>query len=268
MGIAPPFDEQSDVSGTAVVRHLALNLYGDLSKSGVARPVLLAPGGMYSAEDTSWLLDTVRDRQDLDLLLVTALKASAKGGGLVVKTALLDAHTGSVVAEWTANSDATTKKGMMTALGASLLAQGRASNEAFGITPLGMAVGRVSRSIRDTVVEKSTTLRKGPGAQAPAPGPQAKGCVVHTRITYSYRHAVSRSHTLLVNDLDETTTVLDGVSSFQLGEGPFVLQFALNDAPYSMSKQALYQVSAEHLCGQDTLVIDIGKQGDAHLHWE
>lgn len=91
---------------------------------------------------------------------------------------------------------------------------------------------------------------------------------MHTHISYGYKHAVSRSHTLTVNGLDETSTIDDGVSAFQMAPGPIYLKFTLNDAPYSMSKQTVYEISTIHHCEQQMLQIDIGKQGDAHFHWE
>jgi hypothetical protein len=79
---------------------------------------------------------------------------------------------------------------------------------------------------------------------------------------------VSHSYTLLVNDLDQTTTIADGVSSFKVPEGPLLLQFTINDAPYKLSREPVYQLSTMHSCAKDTLVIDIGQGGDAHHHWE
>jgi hypothetical protein len=73
---------------------------------------------------------------------------------------------------------------------------------------------------------------------------------------------------LIVNDLDQTSTLKDGFSSFMLPEGPTIIQFSLNDAPYTMSKQPFYQLSTIHSCSTSTLTIDIGARGDEHHHWE
>ena len=91
---------------------------------------------------------------------------------------------------------------------------------------------------------------------------------MHTRITYSYRHSSSHSYTLLANGLDQTTTIVDGVSTFKTAEGPLLLQFTLQDTPYKLSGEPVYQLSTIHSCKNSTLVIDIGQGGDAHHHWE
>jgi hypothetical protein len=270
VGIAPTFDAGSDIAGPLITQHLPLSLYANLLKTGNYFPSLLAPGGVYSPFDTSWILDYVRDRQDLDLLLLTTLKPSAKGAPLLVDVSLLNAHTGEVISSWSVNSDPTTKKGFLKAIGSSLQA-GLLTPAAFVASPLGQAVERVAGFIRDQLPAKTAALpplKDASPQPVAAPAPSSKSCLMHTRITYAYKHAVSRSHSLLVNDLDESTTIQDGVSSFLIAEGPILLQFTLNDAPYSMSKQSLYQLSTLHGCAQQTLMIDIGKQGDAHFHWE
>jgi len=270
VGIAPTFDAGSDDAGPMIAQHLPLNLYSDLLKTGNYFPSLLAPGGVYSPFDTSWILDYIRDRQDLDLLLLTTLKPNAKGGPLLVDVTLLNTHTGEVISSWSTSSDPTTKKGFLKAFGSSLQA-GLQNGAAFVASPVGQAVVRVADSIRDQLPAKTAALAQGKGTLSQpvmGPAPSSTRCAMHTRITYAYKHAVSRSYTLQVNDLDETSTIEDGVSSFAIGEGPIMLQFSLNDAPYSMSKQPLYQLSAMHSCAQQTLMIDIGKQGDAHFHWE
>ena len=268
VGIAPTFDAGSDDAGPLIVQHLPLSLYSDLLKTGNYFPSLLAPGGVYSPFDTSWILDYVRDRQDLDMLLLTTLKPSARGGPFPVDVTLLNSHTGDVISSWSVSSDPTSKKGFLKALGTSFGA-GLLNNAAFATSPLGQAVVRVADAIRDELPVKTAALpqAKGVSAQTVAT-PAPKTCGMHTRISYAYKHAVSRSHTLQVNDLDESSTIDDGVSSFAIAEGPVMLQFTLNDAPYSMSKQSLYQLSTMHSCAQQTLMIDIGKQGDAHFHWE
>jgi hypothetical protein len=72
----------------------------------------------------------------------------------------------------------------------------------------------------------------------------------------------------MANGLDQTLTVVDGVSTFQVPEGPLLLQFAINDTPYKLSKEPVYQLSTVHSCKNNTLIIDVGQGGDAHHHWE
>jgi len=266
IGIPPVFDAGSDQLGPTIAQHLALDLYGDLRRSNAYRPILLAPGGVYSSLDTSWLIDYVGNRQDIDLLLVATLKPNAKGGAVVVDVTLLKPHSGDSIASWTATSEFG-KKGFFKALGATLGTQNDSlSGTAFASSELGGAVARLAGSIRDTLPSKTSALQ--PLATVPVVASTAKTCAMQTRITYAYKHAVSRSYTLQVNELDQTSTIHDGVSSFQLPEGLFFLQFNPNDAPYNMSKQSIYQLSDVHSCDKSTLTIDLGKQGEVHLRWE
>jgi hypothetical protein len=271
IGIAPTFDAGSDAAGPAISQHLGLFLYRDLSKGSSFIPVLLNPGGVYSPFDTSWLVDYVHDRPEIDLLLVTTLKANAKDGGLVVDVGLLDARTGTKLSSWTATSVTDGKKGWK-ALGASLQTQiGINSNSTFEKGPLANSTWRVADSIRDALPARTAGLPNTAVPTQAMPSSTAATpvqCITHTRIKYGYKHSVSRSHLLIVNDLDQTSTLRDGLSSFMLSEGPTVIQFSLNDAPYTMSKQPFYQLSAIHSCSTSTLVIDLGAQGDEHHHWE
>jgi hypothetical protein len=91
---------------------------------------------------------------------------------------------------------------------------------------------------------------------------------MHTKVTYNYRHVASHSYTLLANKLDQSLTVQDGISTFKAPEGPLLLQFSLNDTPYRLEKEPVYQLSTIHSCKMSTLVIDVGQGGDAHSHWE
>jgi hypothetical protein len=162
------------------------------------------------------------------------------------------------------------KKGWK-ALGASLQTQiGLNSNSTFEKGPLANSTWRVADSIRDALPAKTAGVANNTAPMQAIPSSTASPaqCVTHTRITYGYKHSVSRSQLLIVNDLDQTSTLKDGFSSFMLPEGPTIIQFSLNDAPYTMSKQPFYQLSTIHSCSTSTLTIDIGAQGDEHHHWE
>ena len=71
----------------------------------------------------------------------------------------------------------------------------------------------------------------------PGVGTGSGPCQLHTKVTYNYKHSVSHSYTLLANGLDETTTIQDGISAFKAPEGPLLLQFTINDAPYKLAKE-------------------------------
>jgi hypothetical protein len=133
--------------------------------------------------------------------------------------------------------------------------------------PIGKTTAHLAEEIRDTLPAHLGGFTKT-GAEQAVEVAGGAPCAMHTRVTYGYKHSASHSYTLLANGLDQTTTITDGVSDFKIGEGPLLLQFTINDAPYKLSKEPVYQMSTMHSCKSSTLVIDIGQGGDAHHHWE
>lgn len=280
LGIAPAFDAGGDEFGDALVQHLTLFIYQDLLNSSQFMPVLLNPGGDYTPLDTSWLTEYVQDRPELDLLLVPVLKPTTvdkNTSTVTVELSLLDAHTGVTKSTWTV-SETTKDKNAWVAKGQSLaMSAAGERSQRYGVSmpsptsdfekqPIGKTTERLAQQTRDTLAAHLGGFTKTAGAKEP---PQGSGaCPMHTKITYSYRHAASHSYTLLANGLDETLSIVDGVSTFKADEGPLLLQFVLQDAPYRLMKEPIYQLSAMHSCNYQTLVIDIGQQGDAHDHWE
>jgi hypothetical protein len=286
IGIAPGYDAGGEDFGPAVVEHLTLFLYQDLLDSKQFAPSLLNPGGVYTPLDTSWLTEYAQDRPELDLLLVSTLKPTVpidKGGSynIIVELSLLDAHTGDSKSTWTVSETIKSKnawieKGQSVMTGA---VNGRAGQYGYAIMPsrdfekqaIGKTTAHLAEMVRDTLPAHlggfaSTASGKSPDTSA-TPSSSAP-CDMHTRVTYNYKHSASHSYTLLANGLDQSLTITDGLSTFKAPEGPLLLQFTLNDTPYKLEKQPIYQLSTTHSCKSSTLVIDIGQGGDAHHHWE
>jgi hypothetical protein len=285
IGIAPSYDAGGDEFGEAVTQHLTLFTYQDLVGSNQFAPALLSPGGVYTPLDTSWLSEYVHDRPELNLLLISTLKptvATDKNGGFTisVEVSLLDPHTGDAKSTWTVSENVKSKSAWYEK-GQSLITssindrssryglEGVSPSSDFDKQPIGKTTAHLAQQIRDSLPAHlagfSQTVDAGNGSTAP---PSPTPCEMHTRVTYNYKHSASHSYTLLANGLDQTTTIQDGVTDFKAPEGPLLLQFIINDAPYKLSKQAIYQLSTTHSCKNNTLVIDIGQGGDAHHHWE
>jgi hypothetical protein len=284
LGIAPTFDAGGDEFGPAVVQHLTLYVYQDLVASKQFAPSLLSPGGVYTPLDTSWLTEYVQDRPDLDLLLVSTLKPTVtdkSGSTILIELSLLDVRSGDTKSTWTVSETTKTKNAWLQKGEAAVTSavNARADQYSFDITastdfekqPLGKTTAHLAEEIRDTLpshlggfVKTAADKPSDAAGAASSSGP----CATRTRVTYSYKHSVSHSYNLLVNGLDETTTIADGIANFKAPEGPFVVQFTINDAPYKLSRQPIYQLSTMHSCKSSTLVIDIGQGGDAHHHWE
>lgn len=282
LGIAPVYDAGGDDFGPPLVQHLTLFIYQDLLGSKQFAPSLLSPGGVYTPLDTSWLTEYVQDRPDLDLLLVATLKQTSspdKNSTLIpVELMLLDAHTGETKSTWTVSETMKSKnawldKGQTLVTSALNNRTGQygyqvMSSEDFEKQPIGKITVQLGNDVRDTLAAHlggftRTSADKTPDAEA-----SSEPCPMHTRITYNYKHSASHSYTLLANGLDQTTTIVDGVSTFKAAEGPLLLQFTLQDPPYKLSGEPIYQLSATHSCKNSTLVIDVGQGGDAHHHWE
>jgi hypothetical protein len=284
VGIAPAFDAGGDDFGATLVEHLTLFLYQDLLANKQFAPTLLNPGGVYTPLDTSWLSDYVQDRPELDLLLVSTLKPAAsvaKGSSTItIEVSLLDAHTGDTKSTWSVSETMKSTNAWL-ASGQALVAStvndrggqygvAMMSSQDFAKQPIGKATAHLAESIRDTLpAHLGGFVRTATANPSDAPETTSTApCPMHTRITYKYKHSASHSYTLLANGLDQTTTIQDGVSTFNAPEGPLLLQFTVQDTPYKLSRQPIYQLSATHSCKASTLVMDMGQGGDVHDHWE
>ena len=289
IGIAPVFDAGGEQFGPVVVQHLTLFAYQDLLESPAAHASLLSPGGVYSPLDTSWLADYVHDRTDLDLLLVATLKPvtnPAKEKWIIpVEVVLLNAHSGEQVATWTVSTELNSHKTLLEygQVIAQQGTQGRYSQykDTYKVTPsrdfekqpLGKATAHLAKSIRETLEAKlpSLSLPKPPVQPAlvsASTTPAAAPCPVSVHITYSYKHSASHTFLLLVNGLDQSINLKDGIATFSAPEGEMLLQFSVNDAPYKLVKEPMYQLSTQHSCSLKTLTVDLGASGDAHAKWE
>jgi len=288
VGIAPVFDGGGEAFGPVVAQHLTLFTYQDLLESSAAHPFLLSPGGVYSPLDTSWLVEYVQDRTDLNLLLVATLKPvvnpTKERWVIPIDLVLLNARSGDTVASWTVSTEVNSHKTLLD-YGEVIIEQGTqdrfkqmkdtykiAPSRDFEKQPLGKATAHLASSIRDTLEAKLAGLAMGkPSAQAslmPATAQSAAPCPVNVRITYGYKHSASHSYMLLANGLDQSTNLKDGIASFSAPEGELLLQFSVNDAPYKLEKESLYQLSVLHSCKFSNLIVDLGPGGDAHTRSE
>jgi hypothetical protein len=288
VGIAPVFDGGGEAFGPVVAQHLTLFAYQDLLQSPAAHPSLLSPGGVYSPLDTSWLVEYAQDRADLNLLLVATLKPVVNPGKerwiIPVDLVLLNVRSGDTVASWTVSTEVNSHKTFLD-YGQVILQQagqdryghmkdtyiGTPSRD-FEKQPLGKATARSASSIRETMEAKLASLGMTKPAQASLVAAAAQGapgsCPVNVKVTYAYKHSASHSYLLLANGLDQSTNLKDGTASFSAPEGELLLQFSINDAPYRLEKEPMYQMSVLHNCISSNLTVDLGPGGDAHFHWQ
>ena len=287
IGIAPTYDNGGEEFGPQVSEHITLFTFEDLVNTASFEPHLLNPGGIYTPLDPSWLVDYAQDRPELDYLLVSTLKPIAtpdKGSwNLVVGLTLIDAKSGKEGDSWDVFVNVKTKNALLAMAqnkatssmdGNALLSSGRSVSMSFVPTrefekqPMGKVVARIAEQIRDTLPAHIPNFKAAVVKTTSELPTKPQECAMHTHITYGYKHSASHSYTLVVNGLDEFLTIHDGISDFKISSGPVLVQFGVNDSPYKLLKQPIYQLSTYHDCSKPTLVIDLGPGGDAHHHWE
>jgi hypothetical protein len=287
VGIAPVFDGGGEDFGPVVAQHLTLFTYQDLLNSPTVYPVLLSPGGVYSPLDTSWLVDYVQDRKDINLLLVATVKPvpahSKDHWSIPIDLELLDAKSGDSLAEWTVSVDINSGKTLLD-YGVAVVGQAKinqfgqerekyigAPSRDFEKQPLGKATAHLAVSIRETLEARLASLGRAKNASPTSlvsAATQGSPCPVHVRITYNYKHSASHSYQLLANGLDQSTNLANGIATFPAPQGELLLQFSVSDPPYKLEKEPMYQLSTIHSCDFSNLVVDLGPGGDAHPHWE
>ena len=174
---------------------------------------------------------------------------------------LLDAHTGDTKSTWTVSETIKEKNAWLQKGEAMVTSAVNGRGDQYGVSilststdfekqPIGKTTAHLADEIRDTLpahlggfVEDGRRQARGRGCwRAPRPARCTR------KVTYNYKHSVSHSYTLLANGLDQTLTIQDGVSTFKAPEGPLLLQFTLNDAPYRLEKEPIYQLSTIHSC--------------------
>jgi hypothetical protein len=225
------------------------------------------------------------------MLLVATLKPvtnPAKEKWIIpIELVLLNAHSGDQLATWTVSTELNSHKTLLEygQVIAEQGTQGRYSQykDTYKVTPsrdfekqpLGKATARLAKSIRETIEAKlpALNLAAKPPAQAtlvPASTTPAGSapCPVSVHITYGYKHSASHTYLLLVNGLDQSLNMKEGIANFSAPEGEMLLQFSVNDAPYKLAKEPMYQLSTQHSCSLKALTVDLGASGDAHAHWE
>ena len=267
VGILPVFDASGDVAGEVMSQGLTLLTYEALRDSSVY-PVLLSPGGVYASSDKEWALDYAR-QAGVDAVLVSTLQPSnrpKKGDWTVrVETELLEV-AGGKSAPVQMHTELVNRVHLNFIDTGTYNMQGMeiAASRPFEKQELGKKARKLAESIRGYVISGTSLVKAG---TSPVLGGSA-ACRVDFRIEYP-NQANSFAYSLVANRRDETLFIKEGVASLDTKTGPIVLQLKLNDAPYRLPVQRLYQLSAQTDCGKATqsLTMRIGPAGEALLIW-
>jgi hypothetical protein len=131
---------------------------------------------------------------------------------------------------------------------------------------LGKKAKHLAESIRGYA--QASAPRIAPTTEFTA-APKGSSCHADFRIEYPNK-SNSFAYSLIANRRDETLFIKEGVASLDLKSGPVVLQLKLEDAPYKLPVQRLYQVSTQADCSKpaQSLTMQIGPAGEAVLHWQ
>jgi hypothetical protein len=271
IGILPTFNADTENFGPVFSQHLTLKLFEHLQNQAV-RTVLLNPGGLYNPTDDDWLLDYGKKGAADFLVITTLLKTQTPEKGdytITVHTEILDLKTGSRAGLWQntvkiSRHDAQLDYGRLHMFGDYYLGPSRV----FEKQPLGKAMlamaDQVSSQVLPAISEK-TAVSGGVQTQNKASGP----CDVLVKLLYTSKHAASKSYTMFVDGEEESLGVKEGVLPLRQKSGDLLLQWSVNDAPYKLPTQRLYQAGTEVDCSKPErqLNIEIGAAGEALLVW-
>jgi hypothetical protein len=264
VGVMPVFDASGDVAGEILTQHLTTMVYDALRDSSV-QPVLLSPGGVYTPTDKEWALDFGR-QVGVDAVLISTLQPSnrpKKGDWTVrVETELLDLRSGDSLPA--VMHSEFVNRGYLNGVEGVTYFAGMTSRP-FEKQELGKKAKHLAESMRGYVQANATRVQ--PTATAVAGPANGSSCHADFRIEYPNK-SNSIAYSLIANRRDETLFIKEGVASLDLKSGPVVLQVKLEDAPYRLPTQRLYQVSTEADCSKPTLTMQIGPAGEALLRWQ
>lgn len=263
LGILPTFNAGGDSFGVVFGEHLALKLFEEL-KSASIHPVLLNPGGYYNATDDDWLLDYGHQSGANALLITSLLKTEMPSNGnwtIIVQTEILDLKSGKRSEPWRSMIE-TNKHNVQLDYG---ILHTTVSSRIFEKQPLGKAMAAIAGQIRARALQEihvendsANEVRESSGA-----------CDVSLKVLYSSKHAASKSYTVFVDGKEESLSVDNGVLPLLGRSGLLLLQVKINDAPYKLPTQELYQIGEYVDCSkpQRELVMKIGAAGEALLEW-
>ena len=271
LGILPTFDEGGDAFGPVFAQHLTMMLFRDLEQQRTVIPVLLNPGGVYTPSSDEWISD-YGQQAGVDEVLVTALQKTdtPKNGNwtITVRSELVEIASGKRSTPWT-QSASIEKRNAVLDYGIDYYVHSVAfvdPAKQFEKQPLGKRARTIADAISDGVPARITVSP----AHASEPQQGSGQCPVNFQIKYSSKHAASHAYTAIVNGKDETLGIKDGVLPLTLNSGPLIIQAAVQDGPYKLPKQAVYQANTYVSCSpaQHDLVLDIGAAGEALLKWQ
>jgi hypothetical protein len=269
LGVLPTFDAGGAAFSDTFNRHLALKLFEEF-EGGIAHPVLLNPGRLYSPADDEWLAEYGGKSGADALLITTLLKTDAPQKGdwtITVQSEILDLKSGKRSAPWKSAAAINKRDAQldyrtlnMTLFGGPYIGPSRM----FEKQPLGKAMKEIAEQIHAQALQRIEAM---PATASQRNGRSGSSCDVPLKVLYVSKHTASKSYTIFVDGKEESLNLKDGELLLHDKTGTLLLQFVVNDAPYKLPRQEFYQASTDVDCAKGELSVHIGPAGEALLVW-
>ncbi|MGI9101651.1 MAG: hypothetical protein ACR2IF_04315 [Terriglobales bacterium] len=268
LGIMPVFDASGHATGEIISQNLTFMIYQELRSSAV-EPVLLNPGALYNPIYTESIAE-FSDLAHVPSVLITTLQPfdKPKSGPWTVKVeaVLMNVATGKSSPVGTHSFSIDRRE-----VGIEYSHYGRffetGASRPFAKQPLGKGALSIARDIRAQVSSASEYLSATPPPPAPIP---AGSCDISFKVVYTSAKAYSKSYGVSINGKEESLGMKEGViPQIHVTNGPLVVHVTVNDAPYKLPVQRLYQANDVVNCGNDSraLALEIGPAGEGLLRW-
>ena len=275
VGILPVFNAGGDPFAPVFNENLTLMIFHELQNSAVT-PVLLNPGGLYNPSDDEWIVEYARKTGVTAVVITSLLKTDTPSIGnwkVMVQGEILDLSSEKRSPPWTMFV-AMNKRDVQLDYGRDVLTYGEIdlnsqSSRRFEKQPLGKAAHSIAEQVSNHLLQEIRPKGSSPSPGEP-PKTTAGSCNIDFKIRYSSKHAASKSYTVFVNGTDESFNIQEGVLPLAVRPGDLLLKIKINDAPYKLPKQDVYEASSYIDCSrpEHILLLDIGAAGEGFLHWE
>lgn len=270
IGVMPVFDSSGDATGEIFTQNLTFMIFQELRAAGM-EPVLLNPGGLYNPIYSDWISDFA-DVAHVSSVLVTTLQPLDKpkrGDWTLQVDAQIMNLAGNKTSPTVPHRYSLERRDVEVEYAYHARWFDTGASRPFAKQPLGKAAQKIAREIRDQVNAAPDYLASGP---APVPVPSsASTCDVDFKVVYKGKNAISKSYGVVINGREQSLGMREGIVPLAgLKDGPIVVHVTVNDAPYKLPVQKLYQANDVLNCASrpKALNLEIGPAGEALLKWE
>jgi hypothetical protein len=280
IGILPVDDESTESLTEFLPTGLSMLLYNHMLDLPNIQPVLLGPGGLYDPGSKDWIQEYGK-KSHVDVLLISRLlptiKVNDRHRRLSFAIEMMDVSTGTVSPKMVNDSVEVQTADLLTTLGTSYISSNTTSGffanlfrdpSDFEKQHLGKAALKLVDWTNSSLQTSLPSLVVSPsGAPVNA---KSQVCRMSFRIRFMTKHSIAKGYSLLAADKDQSSSVNDGIATFDTADGPLVIRVQIPDPPYGIPVQKLYQTSTIFSCSNPAhlLTMEIGAAGETLLRWE